>query len=470
MSDEIIPIQIVEPDGKLLYTCDTVKHIGVRVALHERNGTKRCPVEVLHEGKAVISTDADLRQLRDVEGLFKHTTTLLKDIPALKDVPWLAIFTAVAKMLPKEAPKPWTPVSRPLGDFPIERRDYWWYPWISKGGALSIEGDPNAGKTALLIKILAHFTSGEPFPTLFPDHPQEAFPPQKVLLFTYEDDPATTLHPRLVLNGGNATLVEYVEGKRDPETQDVIPLTLQDLPQLETLLKQHHPALMCFDPLQSFLGPGVNMNDAGETRPILDAINILCKRYGCTPCYIRHNGKTQRAKAIHNALGSIDITGAMRSSLTLYKDPEDPQRRILAQSKHAGRASPSLHLKLVGVDFDVETDEGTMTIEEVRVDWDGLSDLTAEDLNAREFVHDADPHEEATALDQAREFLRDMLPDGPMLVEDLLVAAKQASIKRRTLDRAKNQEGVKARRVPADGAPSNKWPWAWHYPTTGDAS
>src|SRR5262249_17423994 len=153
--------------------------------------------------------------------LFQHTATVLHDHANLKDVPWLKLFTAVAKLLPKDARKPWTPVSRSLAAFPIEAREYWWYPWIFKGGAVSLEGDPNAGKTAVLIKIIAHLTSGERFPTLFPDHPQEDFPPQKVLLFTYEDDPATTLHPRLVLNGGNPKLVEYVEGKRDPETGDI---------------------------------------------------------------------------------------------------------------------------------------------------------------------------------------------------------------------------------------------------------
>ena len=94
------------------------------------------------------------------------------------------------------------------------------------------------------------------------------------------------------------------------------------------------------------------------------------------------------------------------------------------------------------------------TIEEVRVDWDGKSDLTAEDLNARECAHGNDTHEAQSGLDQAREFLREVLTDGPLSVEDLLAAAEQAGIKRRTLDRAKDKEGVRSRRVPTPDTPA----------------
>jgi hypothetical protein len=457
MSTKII--SIIEPDGTLRYDCE--QDIAVRVALHRRNGTKKCPVELLHQGTPLLATDSNLRDLRDIETLFKHASTLLKHVN------WHAILTAVAKALPDKAPKPWTPVSKPLSAFTIERKKYLWYPWIPQGEPISIEGDPNAGKTAVLVKLLCHLTSGQRFPTLFPEHPEQDFSPCPVVLFTYEDDPNTTLHPRLVLNGGNPDLVHIATGKRDPETGDVVPMTLQDLPQLEALLTQVQPAMLCFDPLQSFLGPGVDMNRATETRPVLDAIATLCKAHGCTPCYVRHFGKADRGKAIHSALGSIDITANMRSSLGLYKDPENEQRRILAHAKKNGRPAPSLCLTLVGTTLDVVTDEGFLTIEEVRVDWDGLSDFTAEDLLARESVHGDDVEEAQSALDQAREVLRTVLTGTAMRVDDLFEAARQAGVTRRTLHRAKDKEGVKARRVPVDGVPSNKWPWEWYYLTEG---
>ena len=70
-----------------------------------------------------------------------------------------------------------------------------------------------------------------------------------------------------------------------------------------------------------------------------------------------------------------------------------------------------------------------------------------------------------TAMEQAREFLREVLKDGPVPVDDLLAAAKHAGVTHRTLKRAKAKEKVQARRVPCDDVPSNKWPWEWTYPT-----
>ena len=208
------------------------------------------------------------------------------------------------------------------------------------------------------------------------------------------------------------------------------------------------------------------MNRAGDTRPVLDRVAALGKAHGCTPLYIRHNGKSQRSKAIHASLGSIDITAHMRSVLTLYQDPDDKARRILAHTKKHGREAPSLNLKLIGDTLDVPTDDGIETIEEVRIEWAGMNALRSEDLNAREALHGNDTQEAQSSLDHAREFLREMLGDGPVSVEDLLAAAKQAGVKRRTLERAKDKEGVKAQRVPCEGVPSNKWPWEWYTPRT----
>jgi RecA-family ATPase len=298
-----------------------------------------------------------------------------------------------------------------------------------------------------------------------PERPEEAFEPGTVVLFTNEDSPSKTLHPRLVLNGGDADRVIFMEGKRDPETGHLLPITLQDLDMLEQILTAHTPALLAFDPLQSFLGAGVDMNAAGDTRPLLDAVSALCAAHGCTPLYIRHNGKTQRAKAIHASLGSIDISAYMRSILTLYKDPDERQRRILAHTKQSGLPAPSMNIKLTGAEFDVETDDGTETIEEVRIDWDGISDLTSEDLNARESLHGNDTEESMSALGEGREFLRGLLKDGPVLVEEIYAQARQAGVTRSTLRRAKDKEKIKAIRQSVDGIPYTKSPWEWAYPT-----
>lgn len=83
----------------------------------------------------------------------------------------------------------------------------------------------------------------------------------------------------------------------------------------------------------------------------------------------------------------------------------------------------------------------------------------------RESLHGGDTQESTSAMDDARAFLREVLGAGPMPVADLLAAAKQAGVKRRTLERAKDKEQVKARRIQSDDVPSSQWRWEWGYPT-----
>ena len=87
--------------------------------------------------------------------------------------------------------------------------------------------------------------------------------------------------------------------------------------------------------------------------------------------------------------------------------------------------------------------------------------LTAEDLNARENAHGNDSEAADSALDQAREFLRDLLKDGPMLVEEINAQAGKAGVTRSTLRRAKDKEKIKAVRQAVNGTPYAKTPWAW---------
>jgi hypothetical protein len=159
---------------------------------------------------------------------------------------------------------------------------------------------------------------------------------------------------------------------------------------------------------------------------------------------VRHIGKARRDKALYAGLGSIDITAAMRSVLFLGADTENDQRRILAQSKanNAGLGA-SLAYRIVSVDHALLTPTGDrVTVEAPRLDWDGLSPLTA--------------------TDQAREFLRELLTDGPMLAEEVSAAAKQAGIAMATIRRAKPLAGIQTKRRRLENVPSKEWPWEWY--------
>ena len=340
-----------------------------------------------------------------------------------------------------------------------ERVEFLWKPFLPKGRPVALEGDPGVGKSALVAKIIAHITTGTRFPNVLEKTPPpKDFTPQNVCLLTSEDDPADTLVPRIVVNGGNVSRVYYITGWEQPDGVQGI-VTLQDLELLKTAMERYTPAVLVFDPIQSFFGRGVDMNHANETRPVLDAVAALCKAHDCTPLYVRHLGKARREKAIHASLGSIDITGNMRSVLFLATDPGNKERRILAHSKvNNAPLGQSLAYTVRSVVADIPAPDGGMvTTETPRLDWDGLSTLTADDLACPPLPDEA----EKPALEQAREFLEVLLTEGPVLYTDVQRAAKQAGISLGTLKRAKPLLGVKSRRRPEDGTPSKDWPWEW---------
>jgi hypothetical protein len=337
-----------------------------------------------------------------------------------------------------------------------ERVEFFWKPYLPEGRSVAIEGDPGGGKSNLIAKICAHMTTGHAFPTVL-DHqqPNKDFAPRNVCLFTSEDDPGDTIRPRIALNEGNVERVFLIEGWEQTDgTQGII--TLQDLALLREVLQTYEPAMLVFDPMQAFFGRGADMNSANDTRPILDAVAAICKPYKCTPLYVRHVGKTKRDKAIHSAIGSIDITGAMRSILFLAADPDQEDRRIIAHSKsNNALKGKSLAFRIREVEEAIESLDGQyVTVSAPRVDWDGISTLTANDLSAPM----SPETDEKPALEQAKEFLHILLADGPVLAKEVEQQAKDNGVTWATLRRAKANMDIGLRKRTGEGK-NSQWEW-----------
>jgi putative DNA primase/helicase len=440
-------------DGTLLYTWnDTVV---IEVMLHASNKSGRYPVITRYKGDQINKATVDLLNLKDRADIEAHCRALDGQVN------WLQRFQHVAELLPArvETSTTWELVTTTLSMVKPKRVDFYWKPLIPKGRPVSLDGDPGVGKSALIAKLMAHLTTGKAFPTLLDGTSEHDFTPHHVCLMSAEDDPADTILPRVAVNTGDPSRVHILEGRRNGKGE-VEPITMQDLPMLHTALDRWRPALLIFDPVQSYFGRGVDMNHANDTRPILDAVAGLCKPYHCTPFYVRHIGKALRSKALHAGLGSIDIAANMRSVLYLAKDPENPLRRILAHSKsNNARLGPSMAYLLTTITQAYSMNDGEeITIEAPRVDWDGRSPLTADDLNAPLAQEN---EEEKTALDEARDFLRELLQDAPVFSKDVAKAAKEAGMAWATVRRAKALEGVKVRKQEGHGEAA---PWEWYMP------
>lgn len=450
-----LPHSTTQADGTLV--CVWENGVSVQAALGQRTKCGRYPVKVLCGAQQVGSGIVDVTDLNDRQRLNAECIHLDGQIGDYLGY-LMRASDVITELQHAGATKRLQVV--PLSTVTPERVHWLWKPYLPLGRPVALEGDPGIGKSSLVAKIITHLTSGQPFPNVLEEQTPQPLPACTVCLLTGEDAPGDTILPRIAANGGDPARVYLLEGWVQPDGAQGI-VTMQDLDLLTAALEQYQPRLVVFDPLQSFFGRGIDMNQVSDTRPVLDAVAALFQRYACTPLFVRHIGKSRR-EALYAGLGSIDITGRMRSVLFVGQDPDNAQRRILAHSKaNNARLGPSLAYTITSIDYDLWTPTGDrVTVEAPCLAWDGLSPLTANDLANCPASHDEAPG----ALEQAKEFLAVLLAQGPVLYNEVYKAMQQAGIAMATLKRAKPLVGVKARRRPGE---EKNGPWEWYLPGVG---
>src|SRR5262245_26120944 len=153
------------------------------------------------------------------------------------------------------------------------------------------------------------------------------------------------------------------------------------------------PTLTIIDPLFAYVG-GKDTNKQGDARGIMDKLTRLAKHHNCAIVCVRHLNKGNRDKSIYRGGGSIDFTAAARSVLLVGVDPTDNRRRAVVQIKN--NLAPL-------------AESAGFTIEDGEFAWTGKSDLTADQILASE----KDALNELTGIQQAEEFLTELLSKGP---------------------------------------------------------
>lgn len=104
---------------------------------------------------------------------------------------------------------------------------------------------------------------------------------------------------------------------------------------LEQAVQQTKAQLIVLDPIQAYLGDGVDMHRANEVRPVLKRVAAMAERTGCAVILIGHMNKAQGLKAGYRGLGSIDFRAAARSVLVVGRLKDDPTVRVVAQDKNS---------------------------------------------------------------------------------------------------------------------------------------
>lgn len=281
--------------------------------------------------------------------------------------------------------------------------------------------------------------------------------PCNVVIWSGEDDPTDTLVPRLMACGADMTRVYFVgrvfagDGKRgfDPGKD------------MDLLLAKVHiicnVGLIVIDPLVSAVTGDSHKNS--EVRRSLQPLVDLAMVTRAAVLGVTHFSKASSGKdPVERVVGSIAFGALARIVMAATKvNEEQGGGRILVRAKSN-----------IGMDnggFKYELRQGELPdhpgITASWAEWgEPLTGEARELLDAAEVSTDP---EERGAREEAKDFLRTLLADGPVPAKQIQRDAEDAGHNWKTVQRAKKDLGIIAEKIGGYFA-KDKQQWVWRRP------
>lgn len=306
-----------------------------------------------------------------------------------------------------------------MSDVESEEIEWLWYPFIPYGKLTIVQGDPGDGKTTLVLNIAARLSRGDGF-----DSDMKVSEPMNVVYQTAEDGLSDTVKPRLEAAQADCERVLVIDESRKS-------LSMAD-ERIEEALIQTKARLLILDPIQAYLGGGIDINRANETREMTKKLSLLAEKYKCAIVLIGHMNKAAGNKAAYRGMGSIDFFAVARSVLLVGRIEGEPDKRAVVQIKNNLAAFG--HPKAFAF-----ADDGFK--------WIGDYDITADDV-----LGGLVP--KVNKLEQAKQMLCDLAKETKSVSsKEIFELADYKGISKRTLENAKKELGIRARKV------NNSWYW-----------
>ena len=290
-----------------------------------------------------------------------------------------------------------------LSEVQSQEVSWLWFPFIPYGKLTIIQGDPGDGKTTFILNIAAKLSKGEGI-----DSVMNLAEPLNVIYQSAEDGLADTVKPRLEQAGADCEKISVIDEK-------IKSLSMID-ERLEEAVIRTGAKLLILDPIQAYLGGGMDMNRANEVRDMTKRLAALAEKYQCAIVLVGHMNKAAGNKAAYRGMGSIDFFAVARSVILVGRIEGQEQMRAVIQIKNNLAAFG--HAK-------------AFALEEDGFCWIGDYDITA-----AEVLGGIVP--KANKLEQAKLLLKDLSVDKIMLPSsEIMDIASSEGISKRTLESAK---------------------------------
>ncbi|HSY33920.1 MAG TPA: AAA family ATPase [Verrucomicrobiae bacterium] len=313
-----------------------------------------------------------------------------------------------------------------------------WENRIPFGKLTLFAGDPWLGKSTMGVYLAAAISTGQKL------YGSPAYiPPAEVLIFSTEDDPEDTILPRFMAAGGirHNLLTEQMEsGPGGPMRLD------RDIQRIrEMLAKYPKIRLLIIDPVSNYLGD-TKMNDEQAVRRLLIPLTRLMKQTGIAVVGIMHLNKKDDLQAMYRVGGAGAFVGVSRAVYGFCQDNVPGEFQMFTLKKNVGQPMPDLKYK---IDLKPVEIKGKAVPQPV-ISWLGEMETSNNGFATPRYGTSAAT---ATKSDEAAEWLKNVLSNGPMRTTEVQDAAKVARFSERTLERAKQKLDVQSDKK-ADG-------WYW---------
>ncbi len=279
-----------------------------------------------------------------------------------------------------------------LSEIQSQEVSWLWFPFIPYGKLTIIQGDPGDGKTTFILNIAAKLSKGEGL-----DGGMELTEPLNVIYQSAEDGLADTVKPRL-----------------------------------EQAVIKTGAKLLILDPIQAYLGGGMDMNRANEARDMTKKLAVLAEKYQCAIVLVGHMNKAAGNKVAYRGIGSIDFFAVARSVLLVGRVEGEENTRAVVQIKN---------------NFAAFGHPKAFALSEDGFQWLGDYEITADEV-----LGGIAP--KANKMEQAKRLLRELAEtNNAVQSNEIFSLADEQGISKRTLENAKKELGIRAKRI------NNTWYW-----------
>jgi putative DNA primase/helicase len=304
--------------------------------------------------------------------------------------------------------------------------DWLWLHRIPRGAQIINTGLPGTGKSQQLIDVVAHVTTGTPWPDGQP------CPCGDAILLTAEDQLATTVKPRLMAAGANCDRVFTLPAIHlDAKSSRAFLLT-EDLDELDRrLVERPETLLVGIDPVTAYMGAGkIDSHKTADVRGVLGPLAALAEKHNVAIYTITHPPKAS-TQAINAFIGSQAFIAAARVGYLTVQEIDDERRPtgrslVTMVKTNFGPQMPTLAYRLAQIAVGDDHRDGR-TIIGSHVVWErDPVIITADQALAAAAGKRKDTG--STAKDDGIEFLQVALGAGPRSVRDLEAEARDAGL------------------------------------------